>query len=82
MFLHVFGHIETNQRFLAAEQKLSEPASHFGFAHTSGAEEQETSHRTSRSLQSGAAATDRSGQRGYRLILADDAAVQFFFDAQ
>ena len=82
MFLHVLGHIETNQRFFTAEQKFGQAASDFCFAHARWPEEQEASHRTSRSLQARAAAADRPGQRRYRLILANHAAVQFLFNAQ
>src|SRR5208282_1508754 len=56
-------------------------ASHFGFAHAGGAEEQEAAYGAARGLEAGAAAADGPGQRSDGLVLADDALVQFFLDA-
>src|ERR1700680_2448316 len=82
MLFHVFRHIEANERFLTAEEKLSEPASHFGLAHAGGAEEQETSNGTAGRFEAGAATADGASQSGDGLFLADDALMQFEFDAQ
>src|SRR6202167_2990020 len=41
MFLHVFGHVETDDSFLVVEQKFSESAGELGLAYSSWAEEQE-----------------------------------------
>src|ERR1700719_2860876 len=79
MLFHVFGHIEANERFLTAEEKLSEPASHFRLAHAGGAQEQETSNGTAWRFESCAAAADGASQSGDGLFLADNALVQFQF---
>ena len=82
MLLHVFRHIEANERLLAAEEELGEPASHFGLAHAGGAKEQETSDGAARRFEAGAAAANGASQGGDGLFLADDALMQFLFDAQ
>ena len=48
MLFHVFGHIEANQRFFAAEQELGKPPRHFRLAHARRPEEQEAAHRAAR----------------------------------
>src|SRR5271170_927650 len=82
MLLHVLGHIETNQRFFAAEKEFGQAASDFRLAHPGRSEEQETSDGTTRSLEARAAAADRTCQGGNGLVLTDDAAMQFFLNAQ
>ena len=82
MLFHVFGHVETNQRFFAAKQELAQPARHFGFAHAGRTQEQEAANRTARSFQAGATAPNSPRQRCNRLFLADDSTMQFLFDSQ
>src|ERR1700719_1772767 len=82
MLLHVFGHVEADQRFFAAEQELGEAARDFRLADTRWPEEEEAAHRTSGRLQARATAANGPCERGNRFVLADDTAVQFFFDTQ
>src|SRR5437660_12038329 len=58
VLLHKLGHVEANQRLLAAEHELGESAGDSGFCHASGAEEQERADRTVRILEAGARAPD------------------------
>src|SRR6202035_2018294 len=71
VLLHVFGHVEADQRLLAAEQEFGEAPRDFGFSDAGGAEEQEASDRAARGLESSAAAANGAGQCGNRFVLAD-----------
>src|SRR4029077_16074014 len=82
MLLHVFGHVEADERFLAAEQEIRQPARHFPLADAGGPEEQEATARAAGGLEAGAAAADGASESGDGAVLADDAPVQFLFDAQ
>ncbi len=82
MLFHVFGHVETNQRLVAAKQEFRKAASNFCLADSSGPEEQKATDRTARSFQSGATSPNGASERGNRFILADDFLVQLGFDAQ
>src|ERR1700676_1621337 len=64
MLLHVLGHVETYQRFLAPEKEFRESARNFGLADSGGPKEQETADGAAGSLESGAASADRPCQRG------------------
>ena len=68
--------------FSRAEQELGQTAGHFRLADAGGSEEQEAANRAARGLEAGAAAANGARQRGDGLVLADDALVQFLFDAQ
>ena len=82
VLFHELGHIEADQRLLAAEHELRQGARHFGFADAGGSEEEERADGPVRALQAGARAADGAGQGADRLVLRDDALVQLFFDAQ
>src|ERR1700733_3153726 len=82
MLFHALRHIETHQRFFAAEKEFGEPARNFCFANAGWPEEQEASDGTARSFESSAAAANCAGKRGDGFILTDDALVKFDFDAQ
>src|SRR5882762_6443899 len=82
VLFHELGHVEADQRLIAAEHELSQGAGDFGFADARGAEEQERADGPVRALQASTAATDGAGQRSDRLVLRDDPLVQLFFNAQ
>src|SRR4051794_1457100 len=82
MLLHVLRHIEADKRLLAAEHELRDGACGFRLADAGGAEEEERTDRTVRALESGTRATDGAGEGTNRLLLRDDALVQFAFDAK
>src|SRR5882762_5613258 len=82
VLLHELGHIEADQRLLAAEHELRQGARHFRLADACGAEEQERSNRPVRALQPGPRTADGAGQSHDRLILRTHAPVQLFFNAQ
>ena len=58
MLLHVFRHVEANQRVVAAEQEVRQRARQLGFADAGRTEEDEAAHRTVRVLQPGARSPD------------------------
>ena len=70
VLLHVFGHVEADQRVIAAEQEVGERARELGLADAGRAEEDEAADRTVRVLQAGARAADRARQRRDRLLPA------------
>src|SRR5579864_8724059 len=82
MLLYVLGHVETDQRFLAPEQEFREAPRDFRLANAGRAEKQKASDGASWGFQSGAAAANGAGQGGNGLVLADNALVQFDFNAQ
>jgi len=79
MLLHVFGHIEANQRFFAAKQEFRKPPRDFRLPHAGWPEEQETSNGAAGRLKSGAAAANGASERGNGFVLADDSLVQIRF---
>src|SRR5271167_4557887 len=82
MFLHVLGHVKADKRFLAAEKEFGEPAGDLRLADAGGAEKQEAANGAAGSLEARAAAADRARERSNGFVLADDALVEFHFDAQ
>ena len=82
VLLHVLRHVEAHQALLAAEQEAGQRARDFGLADAGRSQEQERAGRTVAGLQAGARTADGARQRRNRLLLADDALVQLFFDAQ
>src|ERR1035438_8372932 len=82
VLLHELGHIEADERFVAAEHEVRQSARDFGFAYASRPQEQEGTNRAVRALQSRTRTPDCAGQGADRFILGDDALVQLFFDAQ
>src|SRR5580698_9445135 len=81
VLFHELGHVEADQRFFAAKQEFGERTGHFGFADAGGAEEQERSSGALGRLEPGAGTANGARQRGDSFLLADNALVQFFFDA-
>src|SRR5260370_42333358 len=82
VLLHELGHVETDQRFLTAEQECRERTGDLRFPDAGGAEEQEGSSRAGARFESSARTANRPGQCGDSFLLADDAFVQLDFDAQ
>src|SRR5712692_482303 len=82
MLLHELRHVEAYQRLLRTKQKLRQAPGDFRLADAGRPEEEEAAHRTQRRLESRAAATNGAGQRGDGLVLADDALMEFWLDAQ
>src|SRR5712692_4876264 len=82
MLLHELRHVEAYQRLLRTKQKLRQAPGDFRLADAGRPEEEEAAHRTQRRLESRAAATNGAGQRGDGLVLADDALMEFWLNAQ
>ena len=62
VLLHVLGHVEADQRVVAAEQEVGERARQLGLADAGRAEEHEAPHRPVRILQPGAGPPDGARQ--------------------
>src|SRR5665213_2580504 len=73
MLLHEFGHVETDQALLAAEQEIRQGAGDLGLAYARRSEEQERASGPAGSLQPGAGTPDSPCKSGDRFLLADDA---------
>src|SRR5688572_6950450 len=82
VLLHELGHIEADKRLFASEEELRQSTSHFGLADPRGPKEQERTRRPLRRFKSGTRTPDGAGQRVDCFVLADDAPVQFLFDAE
>src|SRR5258708_2008491 len=82
MLRHERRHVEADQQFLGTEQELGDRARHFRLAYAGRPQEEEAADGTRRTLQARAASADRPGQRGDRLILADDTVVQLLFNPE
>jgi hypothetical protein len=54
VLLHVLGHVEANERVVAAEQEVRERPGELGFADAGGTEEDEAAHGAVRVLETGA----------------------------
>src|SRR6478736_5400330 len=76
VLLGVLGHVELDQRVLAAEEELGERLGELGLADTGGAGEDERATGAARVLEAGTGAADRLGQRLDGVVHADDALVQ------
>ena len=76
MLLHVLAHIDAHHGPLVVEQEFSDRAGQLGLAHSGRTEEQERTNGPVRVAQSGAAATNRVGHGGDRLVLADHPTMQ------
>ena len=81
VLLHELRHIEADQRLLAAEQKFRQRAGDFGFADARRSQKQERAGRPLGRLQARARTANGARQSRDGLLLADDAPVQFFFNA-
>ena len=82
MLLHVLGHVEADQRVVAAEQEVGERARQLGLADAGRSQEHEAADRTIRVLQAGARPADGARDGRNRLFLADDAPVELLLHAQ
>src|SRR5271166_349400 len=82
VLLHEFGHVEANERFLAAEHELCQRARDFRLADAGGAEEEERADGAVGALQAGTRTANGAGQRGDSAVLRDHSPVQLFFDAK
>src|SRR5262245_152998 len=82
VLLHVLGHVEADERVIAAEQEVREAARELGLADAGRPEEDEAPDRPVGRLQPGARAPDRARQRRDRGVLRDDALVQLLFHPQ
>ena len=76
VLLGVLGHVELDQRVLAAEEELGERLGELGLTDTGGAGEDERATGTARVLQAGTRAADRLRERLDGVVHADDALVQ------
>ena len=76
VLLHVLGHVEADQRVVAAEQEVRQGARQFGLADTGRAEKHEAPNGPVRVLEPCARAPDRARQRRDGLLLRDDALVE------
>ena len=74
--LHELGHVETDQRVLAAEHKLGEGAHQFGLSDAGGSQGEEHANGPAFVLEAGPSTPDGLGHHGDGLILPDDP----FFD--
>ena len=79
VFLHVFGHIDADQRILLPEQYFGKSFRKFCLTYTRRSQKQERADRTFRVLQAHTASSDSLGDCRYRFILADDTLMQFLF---
>src|ERR1700730_14226833 len=60
MLFHVLGHVEANQRMIAAEQEIRERLRQLGLAYARRAEKHEAAVRAVRFLETGARTADRA----------------------
>ena len=79
MFLHVLGHIDTDQGILVTEHDLSQCFCQFRLTNTGSTEEDEGTGRALRIFQTETASSDRLGDRRDSLILTDNTFLEFFF---
>ncbi len=75
-FLHVFRHVDLDERLGIAEHELGEIAREEGLADPGRSEEEEGTDRAARVLEVGAGAAQGLGDGDDRLVLADDAALE------
>ena len=76
VLLHVLRHVDAHHRVLRVEHELGQRAGQLGLADAGGAEEEEVADRAVGVAEPGARAAQGVGDRGDRLVLADDALVQ------
>ena len=82
MLLAVLGHVDAHHRAFVVEQITRERARQLRLAHARGSEEDERADRPVRIGEAAARANDRFRDGRDRLVLADDALVQFFVEPQ
>jgi len=76
VFLHVLGHVETNERFLVIEEELGERLRQQRLADSCWTEEEEGPQRPVRVLHARARAPHRIRDSRDRFLLTDDALVE------
>ena len=82
VLLHVFRHVDAQQRGLVVEQIFGERLGQLGLADAGRPQEHERADRPVRVLQAGAGAAHRGRDRLDRLGLADDALAELLLHAQ
>ncbi len=82
VLLHIFAHIQTNHRVVAAKQSVGQSFGKLGFAHARRPHKDERTNRPFGVFQTGAAAAHRFGHLHHGLILADNPLVQQAFQLQ
>ena len=82
VLLHVLGHVEADERVVAAEQEVRQRARQLGLADAGRAEEHEAADRAVRVLESGARPADGARDGRNRLLLADHALVELLLHPQ
>ena len=82
VLLHELGHVEGDERVLAAKEELRERLGELGLAHARGAEEDERATGAARVLERAAAASDGACHLGHGLVLPNDALVEHVLAAQ
>src|SRR5205823_290652 len=76
--LHVFRHVDADERVLVAEEVLGERARELRLSDAGGAEEDEGPDGALRVLEAGARTPDGTGDRRDGRVLTDDASVEGF----
>src|SRR3989344_566794 len=79
MFLHKFGHINSDERILVIKHKFGKRFGQFGFAHSGRSEKNEGTNRFVRIGYAGARAFDGIRYPSDRRILANDSFAEIFF---
>ena len=82
MFLHVFRHVDADQRIFIVEQVFRQRFGQLGLADAGRAKKHERTDRPVRILQSGARAPHGGRNRVHCVLLADDALGKLVFHAQ
>ena len=82
VLLHVFRHVDADQRIFVVEQIFRQRLGQFGLADAGGPQEHERADRPVRILQAGARAPHGGRHRVHRFLLADDALGELVFHAQ
>ena len=73
VLLHIFGHVDADERLLVVEHKVRERSGELGLADAGGAEEHERADGAVGVGDARARALDRVGDLLHRFVLADDA---------
>src|SRR5882724_6704327 len=82
MLFHELRHVKTDQRALAAKQKLCQRSRDLCLSDASWTEEKKGTNRPPRILQSRSGTTDGASKCGNRRTLRNNSLMQFRFDAQ
>ena len=82
VLLHVFRHVDADQRVLVIEQIFSQSLGQLGLADTGWAQKHERADRPVRILQAGARASNCRRNRAHRVLLTDHALGKLVFHAK